>query len=246
MEILGNKDTRSGFGEGLAELGHENENVVALCADLTGSLKMNAFQNTYPNRFFQVGIAEANMMSLAAGMTIGGKIPFTGTFANFSTGRVYDQIRQSIAYSKKNVKICASHAGLTLGEDGATHQILEDIGMMRMLPNMTVVVPADFNQTKQATKAIANHNGPVYLRFGRPVMPIFIKPDAPFIIGKAQMIYEGSDVTIIACGHMVWKSIEAAEELKEKGISVDLINMHTIKPLDHSAILDSVKKTMFP
>ena len=243
MEILGNKDTRSGFGEGLAELGHENENVVALCADLTGSLKMNAFQNTYPNRFFQVGIAEANMMSLAAGMTIGGKIPFTGTFANFSTGRVYDQIRQSIAYSKKNVKICASHAGLTLGEDGATHQILEDIGMMRMLPNMTVVVPADFNQTKQATKAIANHNGPVYLRFGRPVMPIFIKPDAPFIIGKAQMIYEGSDVTIIACGHMVWKSIEAAEELKEKGISVDLINMHTIKPLDHSAILDSVKKT---
>jgi len=243
MEILGNKDTRSGFGEGLAELGNENENVVALCADLTGSLKMNAFQNAHPNRFFQVGIAEANMMSLAAGMTIGGKIPFTGTFANFSTGRVYDQIRQSIAYSKKNVKICASHAGLTLGEDGATHQILEDIGMMRMLPNMTVVVPADFNQTKQATKAIAEHDGPVYLRFGRPVMPIFIKPDTPFVIGKAQTIYEGSDVTIIACGHMVWKSIEAAEELKKKGISVDLINMHTIKPLDHSAILDSVRKT---
>ena len=243
MEILGNKDTRSGFGEGLAELGDENENVVALCADLTGSLKMNAFQNAHPNRFFQVGIAEANMMSLAAGMTIGGKIPFTGTFANFSTGRVYDQIRQSIAYSKKNVKICASHAGLTLGEDGATHQILEDIGMMRMLPNMTVVVPADFNQTKQATKAIAEHDGPVYFRFGRPVMPIFIKPDTPFVIGKAQTIYEGSDVTIIACGHMVWKSIEAVEELKKKGISVDLINMHTIKPLDHSAILDSVRKT---
>ena len=243
MEILGNKDTRSGFGEGLAELGDKNENVVALCADLTGSLKMNAFQNAHPNRFFQVGIAEANMMSLAAGMTIGGKIPFTGTFANFSTGRVYDQIRQSIAYSKKNVKICASHAGLTLGEDGATHQILEDIGMMRMLPNMTVVVPADFNQTKQATKAIAEHDGPVYLRFGRPVMPIFIKPDTPFVIGKAQKIYEGSDVTIIACGHMVWKSIEAVEELKKKGISVDLINMHTIKPLDHSAILDSVRKT---
>ena len=243
MEILGNKDTRSGFGEGLAELGDENENVVALCADLTGSLKMNAFQNAHPNRFFQVGIAEANMMSLAAGMTIGGKIPFTGTFANFSTGRVYDQIRQSIAYSKKNVKICASHAGLTLGEDGATHQILEDIGMMRMLPNMTVVVPADFNQTKQATKAIAEHDGPVYLRFGRPVMPIFIKPDSPFVIGKAQTIYEGYDVTIIACGHMVWKSIEAVEELKKKGISVDLINMHTIKPLDHSAILDSVRKT---
>ena len=243
MEILGNKDTRSGFGEGLAELGDENENVVALCADLTGSLKMNAFQNAHPNRFFQVGIAEANMMSLAAGMTIGGKIPFTGTFANFSTGRVYDQIRQSIAYSKKNVKICASHAGLTLGEDGATHQILEDIGMMRMLPNMTVIVPADFNQTKQATKAIAEHDGPVYLRFGRPVMPIFIKPDTPFVIGKAQTIYEGSDVTIIACGHMVWKSIEAVEELKKKGISVDLINMHTIKPLDHSAILDSVRKT---
>ena len=243
MEILGNKDTRSGFGEGLAELGDDNENVVALCADLTGSLKMNAFQNAHPNRFFQVGIAEANMMSLAAGMTIGGKIPFTGTFANFSTGRVYDQIRQSIAYSKKNVKICASHAGLTLGEDGATHQILEDIGMMRMLPNMTVVVPADFNQTKQATKAIAEHDGPVYLRFGRPVMPIFIKPDTPFVIGKAQTIYEGSDVTIIACGHMVWKSIEAVEELKKKGISVELINMHTIKPLDNSAILESVRKT---
>lgn len=243
MEILGNKDTRSGFGEGLAELGAEDENVVALCADLTGSLKMNAFQDAFPNRFFQVGIAEANMISLAAGMTIGGKIPFTGTFANFSTGRVYDQIRQSIAYSKKNVKICASHAGLTLGEDGATHQILEDIGMMRMLPNMTVVVPADFNQTKQATKAIAKHVGPVYLRFGRPVMPIFVKPDADFQIGKAQEVYKGTDVTIIACGHMVWKSIEAAKVLTEKGVSVELINMHTIKPLDVSAILSSVSKT---
>lgn len=243
MEILGNKDTRSGFGEGLAELGAEDENVVALCADLTGSLKMNAFQDAFPNRFFQVGIAEANMISLAAGMTIGGKIPFTGTFANFSTGRVYDQIRQSIAYSKKNVKICASHAGLTLGEDGATHQILEDIGMMRMLPNMTVVVPADFNQTKQATKAIAKHDGPVYLRFGRPVMPIFVKPDADFQIGKAQEVYKGTDVTIIACGHMVWKSIEAAKVLTEKGVSVELINMHTIKPLDVSAILSSVSKT---
>ena len=243
MEILGNKDTRSGFGEGLAELGAEDENVVALCADLTGSLKMNAFQDAFPNRFFQVGIAEANMISLAAGMTIGGKIPFTGTFANFSTGRVYDQIRQSIAYSKKNVKICASHAGLTLGEDGATHQILEDIGMMRMLPNMTVVVPADFNQTKQATKAIAKHDGPVYLRFGRPVMPIFVKPDADFQIGKAQEVYKGTDVTIIACGHMVWKSIEAAKVLTEKGVSVELINMHTIKPLDVSAVLSSVSKT---
>ena len=243
MEILGNKDTRSGFGEGLAELGAEDENVVALCADLTGSLKMNAFQDAFPSRFFQVGIAEANMISLAAGMTIGGKIPFTGTFANFSTGRVYDQIRQSIAYSKKNVKICASHAGLTLGEDGATHQILEDIGMMRMLPNMTVVVPADFNQTKQATKAISKHDGPVYLRFGRPVMPIFVKPDADFQIGKAQEVYKGTDVTIIACGHMVWKSIEAVKVLTEKGVSVELINMHTIKPLDVSAILHSVSKT---
>jgi len=243
VEILGNKDTRSGFGEGLAELGRTNENVVALCADLTGSLKMDAFQKENPERFFQVGIAEANMMGLAAGMTIGGKIPFTGTFANFSTGRVYDQIRQSIAYSQKNVKICASHAGLTLGEDGATHQILEDIGMMKMLPNMTVIVPADFNQTKQATIAIAEHQGPVYLRFGRPVMPIFVKPDAKFTIGKADILQEGTDVTIIACGHMVWKSIEATKELKEKGISVELINMHTIKPLDEEAILKSLSKT---
>lgn len=243
FEILGNKDTRSGFGEGLAELGRTNENVVALCADLTGSLKMDAFQKENPERFFQVGIAEANMMGLAAGMTIGGKIPYTGTFANFSTGRVYDQIRQSIAYSQKNVKICASHAGLTLGEDGATHQILEDIGMMKMLPNMTVIVPADFNQTKQATIAIAEHKGPVYLRFGRPVMPIFVKPDAKFTIGKADVLQEGTDVTIIACGHLVWKSIEAARVLAEKGISVELINMHTIKPLDEEAILKSVSKT---
>ena len=243
IEILGHKDTRSGFGEGLAELGRTNPNVLALCADLTGSLKMDAFLKENPDRFFQIGIAEANMMGIAAGMTIGGKIPFTGTFANFSTGRVYDQIRQSIAYSQKNVKICASHAGLTLGEDGATHQILEDIGMMRMLPNMTVIVPADFNQTKQATIAIAGHQGPVYLRFGRPVMPIFVKPDAPFIIGKADVIKEGNDVTIIACGHLVWKSIEAIKILGEQGISVELINMHTIKPLDEAAILASVAKT---
>lgn len=243
FEIFGNKDTRSGFGEGLEELGRTNENVVALCADLTGSLKMDTFLKENPERFFQVGIAEANMMGMAAGMTIGGKIPYTGTFANFSTGRVYDQIRQSIAYSQKNVKICASHAGLTLGEDGATHQILEDIGMMKMLPNMTVIVPCDFNQTKQATIAISKHVGPVYLRFGRPVMPIFVKPDAEFIIGKADVLTEGTDVTIIACGHLVWKSIEAAKILTEKGISVELINMHTIKPLDEEAILKSVRKT---
>jgi transketolase len=243
FEVLGNKDTRSGFGEGLAALGEQNPNVVALCADLTGSLKMDAFQKAYPDRFFQAGIAEANMIGLAAGMTIGGKIPFTGTFANFSTGRVYDQIRQSVAYSKKNVKICASHAGLTLGEDGATHQVLEDIGMMRMLPNMTVIVPADFNQTKQATIAIAAHEGPVYLRFGRPVMPIFVKPDAEFVIGKADVLAQGTDVTIIACGHMVWKSIEALKALREIGISAELINMHTIKPLDEAAILKSVAKT---
>jgi transketolase len=243
FEVLGNKDTRSGFGEGLAALGEQNPNVVALCADLTGSLKMDAFQKAYSDRFFQAGIAEANMIGLAAGMTIGGKIPFTGTFANFSTGRVYDQIRQSVAYSKKNVKICASHAGLTLGEDGATHQVLEDIGMMRMLPNMTVIVPADFNQTKQATIAIAAHEGPVYLRFGRPVMPIFVKPDAEFVIGKADVLAQGTDVTIIACGHMVWKSIEALKALREIGISAELINMHTIKPLDEAAILKSVAKT---
>lgn len=243
IEVFGKKDTRSGFGEGLAELGKTNANVVALCADLTGSLKMNAFEDANPERFFQVGIAEANMMSMAAGLTVGGKIPFTGTFANFSTGRVYDQIRQSIAYSKKNVKICASHAGLTLGEDGATHQILEDIGMMKMLPNMTVIVPADFNQTKQATIAIAEFVGPVYLRFGRPSVPIFVKEDAKFVIGKADTIIEGTDVTIIACGHLVWKSIEAAIELEKQGISAEVINMHTIKPLDIQAILKSVEKT---
>jgi transketolase len=243
FEIFGNKDTRSGFGEGLQELGQKNPNVVGLCADLIGSLKMDAFKKENPDRFFQTGIAEANMIGIAAGMTIGGKIPFTGTFAIFSTGRVYDQIRQSVAYSNKNVKICASHAGLTLGEDGATHQVLEDIGMMKMLPNMTVVVPCDFNQTKQATIAIAEHEGPVYLRFGRPVMPIFIKPDAEFVIGKADVLIEGTDVTIIACGHMVWKSIEAAKKLEAQGISVELINMHTIKPLDAAAILKSVSKT---
>jgi transketolase len=243
FEILGNKDTRSGFGEGLLEAGKKNPNVVALCADLIGSLKMDAFVKEFPERFFQAGIAEANMIGMAAGLTIGGKIPFTGTFANFSTGRVYDQIRQSVAYSQKNVKICASHAGLTLGEDGATHQILEDIGMMKMLPNMTVIVPADFNQTKQATMAIADHEGPVYLRFGRPVMPIFIKPDAKFEIGKADVLIEGTDVTIIACGHLVWKSIEAARILEEKGISVELINLHTIKPFDSETVLRSVSKT---
>lgn len=243
FEILGKKDTRSGFGEGLLELGKTNPEVVGLCADLTGSLKMDAFQKEFPERFFQAGIAEANMIGMAAGMTIGGKIPYTGTFANFSTGRVYDQIRQSVAYSKKNVKICASHAGLTLGEDGATHQILEDIGMMRMLPNMTVIVPADFNQTKQATIAISKLEGPVYLRFGRPVVPIFVQPDADFVIGKADVLSEGTDVTIIACGHLVWKSIEAAVELANQGISAEVINMHTIKPLDEKAILDSVRKT---
>ncbi|MDP4684985.1 MAG: transketolase family protein [Crocinitomicaceae bacterium] len=243
IEVFGKKDTRSGFGEGLAELGKTNKNVVALCADLTGSLKMDAFKAENPERFFQVGIAEANMMGMAAGMAVGGKIPYTGTFANFSTGRVYDQIRQSIAYSKKNVKICASHAGLTLGEDGATHQILEDIGMMKMLPNMTVIVPADFNQTKQATIAIADFEGPVYLRFGRPSVPIFTKADAKFEIGKADTIIEGKDVSIIACGHLVWKAIEAAKELEAKGISAEVINMHTIKPLDEKAILASLSKT---
>jgi transketolase len=243
FEIYGNKDTRSGFGEGLAELGKTNPNVVALCADLIGSLKMDAFKAENPERFFQTGIAEANMICLAAGMTIGGKIPFTGTFANFATGRVYDQIRQSVAYSKKNVKICASHAGLTLGEDGATHQILEDIGMMRMLPNMTVIVPCDFQQTKAATIAIADFEGPVYLRFGRPVVPIFTPEDKPFIIGKADVLSTGTDVTIIACGHLVWKSIEAAARLEAEGISVEIINMHTIKPLDKDAILKSLAKT---
>jgi transketolase len=237
------KDTRSGFGAGLLELGRTNPAVVALCADLTGSLKMDAFQKEFPDRFFQVGIAEANMIGIAAGLTIGGKIPFTGTFANFSTGRVYDQIRQSVAYSDKNVKICASHAGITLGEDGATHQILEDIGMMRMLPNMTVINPCDFNQTKAATIAIAKHHGPVYLRFGRPAVPVFMPADQEFIIGKAILLNEGSDVTIVATGHLVWKAIEAGKTLAEKGINAEIINIHTIKPLDDAAILASVNKT---
>lgn len=237
------QDTRSGFGAGLAELGRTNPDVVALCADLVGSLKMQDFINENPDRFFQVGIAEANMMGLAAGMTIGGKIPFTGTFANFSTGRVYDQIRQSIAYSGKNVKICASHAGLTLGEDGATHQILEDIGMMKMLPHMTVINPCDYNQTKAATMAIAEHDGPVYLRFGRPKVPIFTPEDQKFEIGKALHLIEGSDVTIFATGHLVWEAILAEEALEKEGISAEVINIHTIKPLDVEAILKSVAKT---
>src|SRR3954464_10871594 len=237
------KDTRSGFGAGLLELGRTNPNVVGLCADLTGSLKMDAFQKEFPERFFQVGIAEANMMGLAAGMTIGGKIPFTGTFANFSTGRVYDQIRQSIAYSGKNVKICASHAGLTLGEDGATHQILEDLGLMKMLPGMVVINPCDFNQTKAATIAIAEYDGPVYLRFGRPVVPNFTPADQKFEIGKAVMLNEGSDVSIFATGHLVWKALEACEMLEEKGINAEVINIHTIKPLDYEAVLKSVRKT---
>lgn len=237
------KDTRSGFGAGLSELGKTNPNVVALCADLTGSLKMDAFQKEHPERFFQIGIAEANMMGIAAGLTIGGKIPFTGTFANFSTGRVYDQIRQSIAYSGKNVKICASHAGLTLGEDGATHQILEDIGLMKMLPHMVVINPCDYNQTKAATIAIAAYDGPVYLRFGRPTIPNFTPADQKFEIGKAVMLNEGTDVTILATGHLVWKAIEAGEALAAKGINAEIINIHTIKPLDTDAILKSILKT---
>ena len=237
------KDTRSGFGAGLAELGRTNENVVALCADLVGSLKMNEFIAENPDRFFQVGIAEANMMGIAAGLTIGGKIPFTGTFANFSTGRVYDQIRQSIAYSEKNVKICASHAGLTLGEDGATHQTLEDIGMMKMLPGMVVINPCDYNQTKAATLAIADYEGPVYLRFGRPAVPVFTPKDQTFEIGKAIRFTEGSDVTIIATGHLVWEALQASEQLEEMGISAEVINIHTIKPLDEAAILESIAKT---
>ena len=237
------KDTRSGFGAGLAELGRTNSNVVALCADLIGSLKMNEFIDENPERFFQIGIAEANMMGIAAGLTIGGKIPFTGTFANFSTGRVYDQIRQSIAYSNKNVKICASHAGLTLGEDGATHQILEDIGLMKMLPGMVVINTCDYNQTKAATIAIAKYDGPVYLRFGRPSVPIFTDENQTFEIGKAVNLSEGSDVTIVATGHLVWEALQASEKLFEKGISAEVINIHTIKPLDKNAILESVKKT---
>jgi len=243
FEVTGNKDTRSGFGDGLLELGKSNPNVVALCADLTGSLKMNGFRDEFPDRFFQVGIAEANMMGMAAGMTIGGKIPFTGTFANFSTGRVYDQIRQSIAYSGKNVKICASHAGLTLGEDGATHQILEDVGMMQMLPHMTVINPCDYNQTKAATIAIAEHEGPVYLRFGRPKMPIFTPENQKFEIGKGVMLNEGTDVSIIATGHLVWESIQAGEKLAAEGINAEIINIHTVKPLDKEMVINSAKKT---
>jgi transketolase len=237
------KDTRSGFGAGLHEAGKRNKNVVALCADLKGSLKMDDFANEFPERFVQVGIAEANMIGIAAGMTIGGKIPFTGTFANFSTGRVYDQIRQSVAYSNKNVKICASHAGLTLGEDGATHQILEDIGLMKMLPGMVVINPCDYNQTKAATLAIMEYEGPVYLRFGRPSVPIFTPADQKFEIGKAWLVNEGKDVTIVATGHMVWRAIEAGEKLAELGIDAEIINIHTIKPLDEAAILASVQKT---
>lgn len=243
IKVLGKKATRDGFGDGLLEIGRRNNKVTGLCADLIGSLKMGAFQKEFPERFFQVGIAEANMMGIAAGLATGGKIPYTGTFANFSTGRVYDQIRQSIAYSHKNVKICASHAGLTLGEDGATHQILEDIGMMRMLPGMTVINPCDYNQTKAATIAVADWNGPVYLRFGRPGWPIVIPEDQPFEIGKAVTIQEGADVTIFATGHMVWKAIEAGMILEEQGISVELINIHTIKPLDEEAVLRSAAKT---
>ncbi|HBS88539.1 MAG: transketolase [Bacteroidetes bacterium GWF2_38_335] len=237
------KDTRSGFGDGLMIAAKANENVVALTADLTGSVKMEAFEKEYPNRFFQVGIAEANMIGVAAGLAVGGKIPFASTFANFATGRVYDQIRQAVAYSNKNVKICASHAGLTLGEDGATHQIMEDIGLMKMLPNMTVINPCDYNQTKAATVAIAQYEGPVYLRFGRPKVPNFTSDDQKFEIGKALMLNEGKDVTVLATGHLVWKAVEAAEILEAKGISVELINIHTIKPIDKDAILNSVRKT---
>lgn len=239
----GKNDTRSGYGAGMTELGRTNPNVVALCADLVGSLKIQTFIDENPERFFQIGIAEANMMGIAAGLTIGGKIPFTGTFANFSTGRVYDQIRQSIAYSGKNVKICASHAGVTLGEDGATHQILEDIGLMKMLPGMVVINPCDYNQTKAATLAIADYEGPVYLRFGRPKVANFTPVDQKFEIGKALLLNEGTDVTIVATGHLVWEALIAAEALESQGISAEVINIHTIKPLDNEAVLKSVKKT---
>ena len=242
ITVTGQKDTRSGFGDGIVEVARKNPEIVTLTADLAGSLKLNQFIKEFPDRFFQCGIAEANMMSIAAGMTIGGKIPFTATFANFSTGRVYDQIRQSIAYSRKNVKICASHAGLTLGEDGATHQILEDIGLMKMLPGMTVIVPCDYAQTKAATVAIANYEGPVYLRFGRPVWPIFTS-EMEFKIGKAQQFTEGKDVSIFACGHLVWIALEAEKILRDKGISAEVINIHTIKPLDTEAVLKSIQKT---
>ena len=242
IQPTGNKDTRSGFGDGIAEAARKNDKIVALTADLAGSLKLNQFIKEFPERFIQCGIAEANMIGVAAGLTIGGHIPYTTTFANFSTGRVYDQIRQSVAYSGKNVKICASHAGLTLGEDGATHQILEDIGLMKMLPGMTVIVPCDYAQTKAATMAIADYQGPVYLRFGRPVWPIFTKEE-DFVIGKAQQFSEGTDVSIFACGHMVWYAIQAGVILQEKGFSVEVINLHTIKPLDEEAIINSIKKT---
>lgn len=242
IQPTGKKDTRSGFGDGIVEVARKNPNIVALTADLAGSMKLQQFMKEFPERFIQCGIAEANMIGIAAGLTIGGKIPYTTTFANFSTGRVYDQIRQSVAYSDKNVKICASHAGLTLGEDGATHQILEDIGMMKMLPGMTVIVPCDYNQTKAATMAIADHHGPVYLRFGRPVWPIFTNTE-DFVIGKAQKFSEGTDVSIFACGHMVWYAIQAGAALQEKGLSVEVINIHTIKPLDTEAILNSIRKT---
>lgn len=242
IQSTGNKDTRSGFGDGIVEAARKNPNIVALTADLAGSLKLNQFMKEFPERFFQCGIAEANMMGIAAGLTIGGKIPYTTTFANFSTGRVYDQIRQSIAYSEKNVKICASHAGLTLGEDGATHQILEDIGLMKMLPGMTVIVPCDYNQTKKATVSIADYSGPVYLRFGRPSWPVFSKEE-DFIIGKAQFFSEGTDVSIFACGHLVWNAIQAGILLQEKGISAEVINIHTIKPLDEESVIKSIRKT---
>ncbi|HWB23995.1 MAG TPA: transketolase family protein [Chitinophagaceae bacterium] len=244
ITVLNEKETRAGFGEGIYEVGKKNPNAIVLTADLAGSFKLGPFMKDFPDRFIEVGIAEANMMGIAAGLTIGGKIPFTTTFANFSTGRVYDQIRQSIAYSGKNVKICASHAGLTLGEDGATHQILEDIGMMRMLPGMTVIVPCDFNQTKAATIAVADYQGPVYLRFGRPKWPNFTpEGGGDFVIGKAQVLNEGTDISIFACGHLVWKAIEAGKILEEKGYSVELINVHTIKPLDVEAIVKSITKT---
>jgi transketolase len=237
------KDTRSGFGAAMDHLGESNSKVMALCADLTGSLKLEKFADKHPDRFIQCGIAEANMMGIAAGLTIGGQIPFATTFANFATGRVYDQIRQSIAYSGKNVKIAASHAGITLGEDGATHQILEDIGLMQMLPGMVVINPCDYNQTYLATLACAEHNGPVYLRFGRPSVPNFTSKDDEFVIGKGILMNEGSDVTIIATGHLVWESILAARELEKNGISCEIINIHTIKPLDKEIILRSARKT---
>lgn len=243
LKIINYQDTRSGFGAGLLEAGKRNDKVVALCADLVGSLKMDAFVKEFPERFFQMGISEAQMIGMAAGLTIGGYIPFTGTFANFSTGRVYDQIRQSVAYSGKNVKICASHAGLTLGEDGATHQMLEDVGMMKMLPGMTVIVPCDYNQTKAATLAVAEHQGPVYLRFGRPKVPNFTSEDHPFIIGKADVLIEGTDISIFANGHMVWKAYEAVLRLREEGVGAELVNVHTVKPLDEEAILRSARKT---